>query len=248
METLFESLGGQTIYAINGHQGFMIEWKLVAPLCKKWSCNRDADVERVNEMIKYHRNGGYIPRMIHLAELPEEGVVCYDGNHRREVFNKCNDDVIMCVVDIMFNTTQMEVYKAFDNINKSVQLPAMYVEDTYNINDVKADIVELVKKYELKHRPYLSTSSRCHAPNFNRDTFTDNIFNIYKSFGSSVSVEEIGKLLEKLNNEYANGHLCRPHSVYKKHLLEKCKIQNLLLFIDRTIPFEHVERMIYNVI
>jgi hypothetical protein len=241
MEAIFDSLG-QSIYDIKGHKGYMVQWKLIAPLCKKWSRNRDPDMERVNEMVDHYHKGGYIPRMIHLAETQDEGIVCYDGNHRKEVFNICNEDEIMCVVDVMYSATRNEVYKAFNNINKSVQLPAIYIEET-NDNDVKVEIVKLVRVYETKYKSYMSTSARCHAPHFNRDTLTDNIYNIYKSFDNTVSIEKIGQLLETLNNEYAHGRLCRPHSLYKQSLVDKCKKQNLWLFIEKTIPFEHVERL-----
>lgn len=244
MEAIFDSLG-QSIYNFNGHKGYMIQWKLIAPFCKKWSRNRDPDIERVNEMVEYYHKGGYIPRMIHLAELKNDGIVCYDGNHRKEVFNICNDEVVMCVVDMMFGATQNDVYKAFNNINKSVQLPAIYIEEPSGENDIKAEVVILVKEYETKYKPFLSTSARCHAPHFNRDTFTDNIYNIYKSLGSVISIEQIGKSLQLLNNEYAHGRMCRPHSVYKQSILDKCKRHNMWLFIERTIPFEHIEKLIY---
>jgi hypothetical protein len=244
MDAIFDSLG-QPIYNINGHNGYMIQWKLIAPFCKKWSRNRDPDMERVKEMVEHHHKGGYIPRMIHLAEVKDEGMVCYDGNHRKEVFNICNDETVMCIIDVIFGATQNDVYKAFNNINKSVQLPAIYVEETDDDN-IKAKIVKLVKEYEVKYKPFLSTSSRCHAPNFNRDVFTDNIYHIYKSFGNLVGIEQIGKLLEKLNDEYAHGRLCRPHPAYKKLLLEKCKKHNMWLFIEKTIPFEHVERVLHS--
>jgi hypothetical protein len=242
MEAIYDSLG-QSIYNINGHKGYVIQWKLIAPFCKKWSRNRDPDMERVNEMVEHYHKGGYIPRMIHLAELKDEGIVCYDGNHRKEVFNACNDDTIVCIIDVMFDATQNEVYKAFNNVNKSVQLPAIYIEEESGKNDVKADIVNLVKKYESKYKPFLSTSARCHAPHFNRDAFTDNIYTIYKSLKNVVSIEQIGELLEKLNNEYACGRMCRPHSVYKQSILDKCKKHHMWLFVEKTIPVEHVERL-----
>lgn len=242
MEAIFNSLG-QSIYNINGHKGYMIQWKLISPFCKKWSGNREPDMERVNEMVEHHHKGGYIPRMIHLAEIKDEGMVCYDGNHRKEVFNICYDEAVMCV-DVMFDASQNDVYNAFNNINKSVQLPAIYTEESNDDNNVKVEIVNLVRQYENKYKPFLSTSSRCRAPHFNRDTLTDDIYSIYKSFGKSVNIEQIGKLLDKLNHEYSQGRLCRPHSFYKQHILDKCKKHNMWLFIEKTIPFEHVEKML----
>lgn len=243
MESIFDSIGDY-IYNFNGHKGYMIQWKLIAPFCKKWSRNRDPDIERVKEMVDYYNKGGYIPRIIHLAELEDEGIVCYDGNHRKEVFNICNEEKVMCIVDMMFGTNQHDVYKAFNNINKSVQVPAIYIEEPSCENDVKIEIIKLVKEYETKYKPFVSTSARCLAPNFNRDNFTENIYNIYKSLDKVVNIEKIGKLLEKLNNEYANGRMCRPHSVYRQSIIEKCKKHKLWLFIEKTIPFEHIETLL----
>ncbi len=242
MEVIFDSLG-LILYTENNHKCYSIQWKLIAPFCKKWSRNRNADSERVKEMIEFYNKGGYIPRMIHLAEIDEEGMVCYDGNHRKEVFNECMDESMLCIVDVMFNTTQNEVYKAFNNINKSVQLPAMYIDEVNETRkNVKSDIIKLVKHFETKYKPFLSTSSRCHAPNFNRDVLTDNIYEIYKSFGTAISIEQIGKLLNILNAEYSNERICRPHSSYKESVIEKCKKHNMWLFLEKQIPFEHVEK------
>lgn len=245
MESVLSSLG-KCIYNTNDHHGYIIQWNLISPLCKKWSRNRDADITRVNEMILYHTKGGYIPRIIHLAEIKDEGIVCYDGNHRREVFNKCSvEDDITCIVDIMFDTSQNEVYKAFNNINKCVQVPAIYiVEETQNTNTIKASIIELVKDYEVNYKQLLSSSSRCHAPNFNRDMLTENIYNIYKSFSNELTIDKIKIILKRLNNEYANGNMCRPHSSYKKNIIDKCKKYNMWLFIEKSIPNVHVEKLL----
>lgn len=244
MDQIFKSLGKE-LYVEKNHRGYLIQWNMVAPLCKKWSRNRDADQERVEEMLAYFKKGGYIPRIIHLAEVSGEGVVCYDGNHRREVFTRCKDEDITCIIDIMFNATQNDVYTAFNNINKSVQLPAIYLEDSNNGNQgVKEDILNLVREYEVKHKPFLSTSSRCHAPHFNRDAFVDNVDQIHKSLGGAISISEIKRALDMLNIEYANGNMCRPHSSYKSHVLDKCRKHNLWLFVDKTIPCEHVQRVL----
>lgn len=264
MEAVFDSLG-HVLYTSRGHKGYLIQWKMVAPFAKKWSRNRDPDMDRVHEMVEYHKKGGYIPKIIHLAEitpglrsnpqsmicdgspstnLDNEGMVCYDGNHRKEVFNLCDDDTIMCIIDVMFHATQDNVYEAFCNINKSVQLPAIYIDESCsNENTVKVDIIQTVKGYEQKYRPLLSTSSRCRSPHFNRDLFTDNIYQIYNSFEKVVSIKEIAELLDQLNVEYANGNMGRPHSVYKQSILDKCAKHNMWLFLEKNIPFEHINQV-----
>jgi hypothetical protein len=245
METIFDSLG-KVLYDAHGHKGYLIPWKLIAPFCKKWSRNRDADMGRVEEMLRHFEAGGYVPRMIHLAETQDEGIVCYDGHHRKEVFNCCKDDALACIIDVMFNATQRDVYMAFNNINKSVQLPAIYIDERSDTSEVKVQIIDLVKQYENKHKALSSSSPRCRAPHFNRDRFTDNVYEIYKSLGSSFSIVQVGKLLDRLNSEYSFGRICRPHSLYKASIIDKCKKHSMWLFLEGTIPVEHVELLLKN--
>lgn len=243
MEQVLQSLGTQ-IYSKEKHQGFQVPWKLIGPLCRKWSRNRDPDMSRVQEMLAYYQRGGYIPCLIHLAEIRGEGLVCYDGNHRREVFNQCDDDIV-CIVDVMFDACQNDVYKAFDHINKSVQLPAIYLDNDDNDTTIKEEIIQLVRSYEAKYKAFQSTSTRYHAPNFNRDAFVENVYHMYQNFNGKMDIQGIAQLLEKLNIEYSKERLCRPHSTYKPHVVEKCKKHNMWLFLERTIPFEHIHRVLH---
>jgi hypothetical protein len=195
---------------------------------------------RVDEMIAHYNSGGYIPRIVHLADVFGEGLVCYDGNHRRHVLDQVqnSEDDITCIVDVIFDVNQNDVYKAFNNINKSVQLPAIYLIDPQS--KVKEDILTLVKKYEEKYKIYTSTSARCHPPHFNRDTFTDNLFDIYKYFNGTLSIDRIETLIEKLNVEYSKQNMGRPHASYRPSVIAKCIKQNLFLFIEKAIPCHHL--------
>lgn len=114
MQSTIASLG-EKIYKCHNHHGYIVKWSLISPLCKKWIGNRDPDTERVQEMIEYNNNGGYLPRTIHLAITEKDGLVCYDGNHRREVFDKCKNVTFVCIIDVLFNATQCDIYNAFNN-------------------------------------------------------------------------------------------------------------------------------------
>lgn len=236
MQNLFNNIATKT-YTNTNHIGYLINWKLITPLCKKWSLNRDSDQNRVNELVQYYNNGGYVPLFLHLAET-EDGLVCYDGNHRREMMNILNYNGI-CIIDIIFNATKDQLIDAFNNLNKSIQVPLVYLETTNNT--IKDDLITLVKSYEEKYKPFVSTSSRCHSPNFNRDTLMDNLYSIYQSFNNSITVQELRILLERLNSEYSKGNLCQPHNSYRSSIIEKCKKYNLWLFINRSISFDHMK-------
>lgn len=244
MEQIISTLG-QHVYTSNNHHGYIVRWDLIGPLCKKWSRNRDSDTTRIHEMLEYYHKGGYIPMHLHLAEVQSEGLVCYDGNHRREVLNALNQNTV-CIVDVIFNASQNDVYNAFINVNKSVQVPAIYIEENTCQSSVKDEILELVKSYEVKYKPMLSASPRCRAPHFNRDTFTDNVFDIYTYFNGLLCVSEIAKLLEQLNGEYAKENLCNLHATFRPNVIQKCRNYGLWLFVNHIIPVEHVKTLVQN--
>ena len=244
MYNFFKKIGEELYSLGNNHTAFKVNWKLISPICKKWSGNREPDMNRVREIEHIYKKGEYFPPMIHLAYIDSEGLVCYDGNHRRCVFDNCKDDEITCIVDVMFNATSKDIYDTFNNLNKSVSVPSIYLSNNYNKNTVKVQIIELVSKYEKKYKSMVSSSSRCRSPNFNRDNFIENIYEIYKSFDGTLSIDEIERYLDTLNSYYANGDKCRPHSSYSSKVIDKCKKNNLWLFLDKTIPTEHIHQLL----
>jgi len=239
MKQLLDRLGN-VLFSDGNHTVYYIKWSLLASLCKKWSRNRDPDSKRVKEMVQFCRGGGHLPKMLFLAEVEDEGLVCYDGNHRREVFQRLEG--VYCLIDVMFNCTQLDVLDAFTNLNKSVQVPLIYLEDVHE--ETKGEILQLVRKFEQRYPEFVKSSANCRSPHFNRDVFIDNLFDIYKAFEGAITVDELGVLLEALNEEYARGFL-RPHSIYTKpgqlHAIKKCERFHFWLFLERTIPFEHIE-------
>lgn len=244
MYTIFNKIGKELYSLDNNHKGFSVNWKDISGICKKWSGNREPDMNRVKDMEHFYKNGGYLPPIIHLACVDNEGLVCYDGNHRRCVFDNCKDEVITCIVDVIFNATSREIYDTFNNLNKSVSVPSIYLSNNDKKTTVKYQIIELVNKYEKNYKSMVSSSSRCRSPNFNRDNFIENIYEIYESFDGTLSIDEIERYLVTLNTEYANGHKCRPHSSYSSKVIDKCRKNNLWLFLDRTIPTEHIHQLL----
>lgn len=246
MEQVIESLG-KKLYVQghpNTHHGYYVNWKLISPLCKVWSRNRLPDRNRVEEMLSFYKEGGYIPPVIHLAEIQGEGLVCYDGNHRREVLNLCGEDA-MCIIDVMFDAKQCDVFMAFDNLNKSIEVPSIYTSPKEDAVYVQKKLTDLVKKYEIKYPKFLSPAKRFHAPNFNRDVLVNDLSEIYERFDGKIDIDELESKLELLNSEYSKENMCKPHSQYPEKTVKKCRESNFWLFIDRKIPFEHLEKIVF---
>jgi hypothetical protein len=252
MQNFIEKIGTK-IYITQNHYGYIVLWNDIKMFIKQWNRNRAPDTTRVDEMIKFYKSGGYLPPIISIASLNDE-LVCYDGNHRRLVFNSIEGEMFYCIIDIIFDATLKDIFDAFNDVNKSVQLPLIYIEEASSGSAGSAgstggasnlqDITCVVKIFERNYKQFSSTSNRCRAPNFNRDSFVDNLYHIYKTLQCIYTVDDIHVALNDLNVEYSNGNLCRPHSVYSSKVLEKCKSYGLWLFIDKIIPVEHVEKML----
>lgn len=239
MEVLFNSLGTQLIKR-GRHITFLVDWNVVKPIVKKWSRNRDPDMERVTDLLTHVSNGGYFPPMLHVADLEGEGLVCYDGNHRREALNAIANPPKV-IIDLLTTASQKDVYDAFEALNKSVQVPAIYFDEpSINTSNVREEILALVKKYESKFKSHVSPSARCHAPQFNRDMFVDNLYKIWTTLDGCLNVHELENGLDTLNNMYSQERICRPHSAYKPKVVQKCLETGLWLFIDREIPVDHL--------
>jgi hypothetical protein len=270
MEAVLGSLG-TAIYSKDGgsrHRGYVIKWGLLGPLVQKWSHNRDPDPARVQELVDHHARGGYFPCMLHVACLSPEPnrttatgpLWVYDGNHRREALARIDDPDIVCVVDVLMATCHRQVREAFDAINKAVPVPAIYFTDdddeegiinnnNNNSADNKckiklmSDILALVREYETKHKEFVSTSSRCHAPNFNRDAFVDSLHSMHKALGGRATIKDIGDILTDLNAHYAGNRMCSPHHSIKPTVVEKCRKHGFWLFLEKAVPVEHVTRL-----
>ncbi len=241
MKTLLDT-NATLIYSQNNHFGYSIKYIKIKNLIKCWKRNRSPDELRVNEMLKYYNTGGFLPPVLYLANTREKDLVCYDGNHRREVYNKIEDDNLLIIIDVIFDATESDIFKIFTNINKSVQLPLIYTEKVSE--NILQDIINLVKTYEKSFKAFLSPSSHCRIPNFNRDVLIDNIYELYNNLNQVYSIKEISYLLNILNGEYASGNLCKPHSSFNSRIIEKCKKYNFWLFIYSKISTEHIEKII----
>jgi hypothetical protein len=238
MDAILENVG-RCVCQFADHKVIVAPWSLVRPVLKKWSRNRDADMSRVQEMRQYIDAGGFIAPFLHVADLMDEGLVCYDGNHRREAFSLCvlTEDFSV-VLDVLCHATQDKVFHAFDVVNKAVQVPAMFVEE--DESHLKQDILEVVRRFEQTYKSFCSTSSRCHAPQFNRDAFMDSLYNIYKEFQGRYTVKEIEAGLVRLNELYSTGKI--PTGKVRPAIVKKCKEQGLWIFKERTINMVDLTR------
>ena len=244
MDSILQSIG-TTVLEYHNHKIIIAEWSLVGPILKKWSRNREADSLRVQEIANHVRQGGFVPPVLHVADLKEEGLVCYDGNHRRAAFMQVSLPVgFKVVLDVLCNATQRSTFECFENLNKCVQVPAIYVDDNDDNHRVKEDILSVVQRFEKEYKPFLSTSNRCNAPNFNRDHFVDELYDFWKDYHGTFSIAEIESGLRDLNSLYSNKKIDLHTDKMKSSVLKKCQKHQFWLFKERRLNTDHLKQVL----
>lgn len=225
---------GTLLYDIDEHQGYLVPVSIMNNIVKSWSKNRQLDINRVNELIHHLKQNGWIPPIIYVAEIPIEGLVCYDGNHRREAYRLISPfhDKQNIILDILKKPS--EIYKSFNNINKSVPLAQIDLLMDQDSAKIRLELDNLMKEYEKEYPAFVSSSIRCNTPNFNRDNFKDQLYRFIEKKDFHVSVKTIKDGLKILNNAYSKD--LRINSNIKNlrlNLKNKCTDNNFWLFAWR---------------
>ena len=204
---------------------------------ESWNGNRPHDPFRVEELKAYMETEWRCPGVICRAILNGRSV-CYDGNHRRLALNP---NVPFVVVDVMFNATEELIMKEFDNVNRSVPVPDIYVKPQ---EDTKQAIETWVNEFCIKYHYRRSNSSRCNKPNFNRDALIQNISELLVEL--ECTPKELFLAIEKLNIVYEKDTTNK--RLDKKQLTpamkDACKTSGLWLFAKaRTISSEDIKKV-----
>jgi len=186
---------------------------------KMWKFNRPPDMNRVSEIKEFMKMNNRMDGIINLAFVVHEGLVCYEGNHRRIALEGNNFPVI---VEIIWNVTNEEVTNEFRRLNKCVSVPELYVSETDATT--KVEIEELVSEFRKRFPDHESSSGRPCRPNFNRDKLTDEISRLQKEL--MIPISQVRTKLYSLNENYS----FRDRSKLTDAIKKKCEKSGLWLF------------------
>ena len=186
---------------------------------KRWKSNRPADTSRVNEIHNWMKQFNRMDGVINLACIGEEGLVCFEGNHRRMALKNLDFPVL---VDIVWNATDESVTHEFRRINESISVPDLYVEETDAV--IIANIVGAVTDFVRRYPTHLVPSARPQRPNFNRDNFTQELFRIQKEL--NISIADMMTRIYALNEKFALADKIK----LSANTMKKCSTSGLWLF------------------
>jgi hypothetical protein len=157
--------------------------------------------------------------VLNLAYISGEGLVCFEGNHRRLALDGLD---ITVFADVLWDVTDEIVVHEFRRLNKSICVPDLYV--TENHYAVRENIEKAVQEFRKKYPSMESSSGRPQRPNFNRDKLTDELFRLHKELG--ISIEDLIIKLNLLNETLK----VSDKSKLSDSIKQKCEKSGLWLF------------------
>ena len=186
---------------------------------KQWKFNRPPDITRLAEIRSWMTEFKRMDGVLNLAYISGEGLVCFEGNHRRLALDGLD---ITVFADVLWDVTDEIVVHEFRRLNKSICVPDLYV--TENHYAVRENIEKAVQEFRKKYPSMESSSGRPQRPNFNRDKLTDELFRLHKELG--ISIEDLIIKLNLLNETLK----VSDKSKLSDSIKQKCEKSGLWLF------------------
>jgi hypothetical protein len=164
-----------------------------------------------------------IPGIVYVWFKNEKYIV-YDGIHRLLAAFSCNFNMV-CLVHIKITENEQDIIDDFKNINKSVSVPSIFLEETSVFKQLVCQNVasELCKLYPA----FVSPSRKPFMHNFNRDNVVEFISTLEIDFTKSgIEYHIIDQLC--ILNRYASEYVvynqinvpkkCHSHKFYLWYL------------------------------
>jgi hypothetical protein len=224
-----------------------IEELLKLPM-ENWKHNRPPDEVRVAEIesfIKKRANEILQPFYIHYNPKTDIYEIL-DGIHRysaiKEVSEKNMENIsdkivfIHLFIDLSYGT----LIDIFQNLNKTVPVPELYIGQTQDNTNKKEIIEEISTEWKKMYKEHFSGSkTSCQIPNIIRDSFIDILSELYTSY-KIRSKSKLLELLERANTNIKDyvlaGVSFRTIPIkFSDNQLQKCSKSGCYLFLYRDI-------------
>lgn len=186
---------------------------------KQWKFNRPPDFTRIPEIRDWMSQFRRMDGLLNLAYISGEGLVCFEGNHRRLALEGLDIPVL---VDIVWNATDETINHEFRRLNKAVSVPDLYVADTSA--SLRVELEDAVAEFRKRYSSMESNSGRPQRPNYNRDKLTDEFTRLHKEV--MIPVDELMTRIYALNDTYAS----KDKSKLTEKIRQKCEASGLWLF------------------
>lgn len=220
---------GKYIYSLGKEDIYLADSRIISKKSKIWSRNRPPDFERVEEIKNHILEKNLVDGIIYLAET-KEGLICYDGNHRREAL-KMLDKNFKILVNIVKNPSEEFLIEKFRDLNKCVPITDLVFSSTTTRDEIQK-IKIVCEHFMKKWKEHRKGSSRPRKPNFNQNMLEnkiDTVLKKYKKDINEISQEEIIKYTDLYNLKIKKN---LDNYKIKKEIKDKCLRNNCYLFLE----------------
>ena len=206
---------------------------------ENWSKNRPPDNVRVEQICEFYRNNQVklVPGIIYTWKSKNKYIV-YDGIHRMLAAILYGNPSVKLLISIRETSKEQDIIDDFTNINKSVSVPSVYMEEN---NVLKKMVCESVAKQLCNKYPgFVSPSRNPYQYNFNRDNLIEFLSTFEIDFcRSGIDVQ----ILNELNglNDIAFDYVVRNKINHPK----KCDYHKFYLwFLDKSYIKKKIEQVL----
>jgi hypothetical protein len=206
---------------------------------ENWDKNRPPDEVRVKQIKEFfdNKNADTIPGIIYAWDKGEDRLQVYDGIHRLLAGKECNRGMI-CLIQVNSTSIEQEIIDDFLNINKSVSVPSIYLEETSALKKMVCQEVadEMCRRYPK----FVSPSRKPYAYNFNRDNLVEFISTLQIDFCKpNINIQIVNELIGM--NHFAKDFVSRNKVSYPR----KCTFHNFyLFFLDKSVIKNRLEEIL----
>lgn len=167
-----------------------------------WDKNRPPDTVRIQQILEYYQTNdvNLVPGVIHVWRKGDKNIV-YDGIHRLLAAFACDKNLTL-LLQIYHTDKEQDIIDHFLNINKSISVPSIYLEETSVLKRLVCENVatDMCNKYPS----FVSPSRKPFVYNFNRDNLIEFIASLNIDFSRPGVDKQINNELTGLNHVAAD--------------------------------------------
>lgn len=212
---------------------------------ENWKCNRPPDEIRVAELETFiQKRANEILQPLYIHYNPKTGIYeVLDGIHRYSAMKSVTQEHILdkvLFVHLFIDLKHGHLVEVFNDLNKTVPVPELYIGQTSQDNTTEKDVVEdVVKEWQVKYKKHFSHANNYTIPNINRDSFINILGELYTSY-KIRSKSKLVEILERANNNIKDyiisGISYRTIPIkFSANQLKKCSETGCYLFLYRDI-------------
>lgn len=183
---------------------------------KNWNRNRKPDPIRIEEIASKSTHSGIVDGILcGWARNGSRTLQLYDGIHRYMASKDFPEIVV--ILKIIVTDYEQVIIDDFKNINKSISVPSIYLEE-YNVYKIYVcnNVMDLFCDKWFNNR---SPAKRPYSCNYNRDTFIDNVLSKLKIDFELPNIEK--RIFEAIlyTNDLAKDHVAKHGiKIYQKSI------------------------------